>query len=1278
MSKSRRAEKSLRRANRRFVMTVCALLCVVPLLVGAAVYDGYSTSVEETETVVASPDLGQDLPDEPIVNDSVTIEDDTAEGSEPTLSLPNLGYAEPSLELYTVAEEIILEPFAVTGSSSNLSDFLVPPVYMYDMNNNVIYPPPDPSNPPPTYIGDNYKFVFNFAETSQLQMEYDANGNLTFQLPPDLVIPNPILSTPLYSPDDPSVIIGHYTISTSGVVTVNFLNVDLAGNPTPGGINFIDYYANVQLQLEVTAQLSGSSDGNLDFGNGVVVGVEPPIPPPPSLNLAKSSRYDPTTQRVYYMTTISAAGGTVDNVSWTDFPTLDGTGLLLNTPTNAFMGWEYIISKVGEPATNMIPFTPIVVSTNPLEFSYDNFTEADGVTPLVLNNGDFITIRYWVSLPNVLSNNNAAGGTLAGQTSQNYDFTIDNSAEATGTAPDGTGVSSPPDDTTDHVHRELQSSKSGVWDAATGTILWTIVVGDGTSLPLNDGTLVDELDSRLSLPDPSLINISYYGPGGQAASPVSLVWSGTGATVSSTEGTFTVDSANQFTLDVPPAPESIYQIVITYSVEVPDPPLQGQPAQIYDNTVNFTLPDGGPGVGSTGRVPIYQGGVSVSKTTDGICGRPDGSVVGPNGESYYVDYVITVGIPAGLLDNPIYLYDNLGINPGSLPVSVFSPASMTNLSVSIAAADPTDTAAVDAVAATPLEYSAQIQWNAPGTTNAWVMYFADGIGQGTATGTFNPATTTFGWQYDVATTLTISYTQWISDAAVVQLQAMSSRMLQNAIYVINDTANPNIGQYGNSVGQVNTWDKWPISKVVTPTDNPALFDYAVTIIGDYSQRANALLQSPNATPFEPVYTDTFDSRLNYVANSFYIVDSSNASFYYAPAPGTDVTISGSTLSVDLTTLHRYLGTFPNGTDQGLATSTPLWFAQNHNYVAHYQLVLDPSYQGTAQTDLNNTAGIEVTGGACLFENTASINYNPVDLGKTMTPTKPGSDVVNVVIIINPDGSIDFNDGTTIPGPALVTASDVLTNLSVFTSTIQVQTQTQDANGMWSGVWTGTNPALSFNTSPTVWSANIVPPSQVVAPATGQIDFIIPNQTPVRISYQAQVNLTPGTGGVINNEISIFGKNDSAGDSNYVIGGAGIGANAGRQTLRVFKTGPDPSQEGTPTVNLQGAVFELWVTDTVYGYVPPAGLAAGKTLTGANGTVMRFGQLTTGGLGQLMTDVNGQVVFDNQFIESSDRFLYLLVEAAAPTDYTTSNFYTFFTISQKFTTLELANLSAIVA
>jgi len=1134
----------------------------------------------------------------------------------------------------------IVPLLAVT--SSNLADFITS-VNMFDMNGNPI------SASTPTFIGQNYKFEITFAESPTLQLSYDLlTGHLLYQLPSYLTIQNAIDVTPLYSPANSSIIIGWYTIGTNGLVEMWFDDVDLNGNQV--GVNFIDYYSNVTIVLDIFAQLTDVPDGNIDFGNGIIITIIPPGPTAPSLTMHKASRYVPNMpaganaatwfERVYYMITITALDGPITNITLTDTPTINGATFndpLPPSTLSAFSGFTYEITPAVGPIGGLMPMTPITWNASPLSFEY-KFIDPITLAPIILNPGDFITVRYIVNIPQLIANNNSTGQPLVGMSEFIHNFTLNNSATVGGT-PMYTGPAVPPvsDNTTDHINKSLAFSKNGVINPGNDSITWTITVGDGVSIPLNGGTLTDTINTgAIILPLDSAISVRFYDNAGGVIYDDTVAAFNTQFPGNYSRTTSSFDLTVPLATAIGPAGTAIgyvYQIVVIYTTPI-TPPQQGEPVEVFGNNASFQFPDGTgnyPGINVT--VPVRPAPVIVNKTTSGICGSPDNTT--PD-QRYWVDYTITVDVPGGLQGEPLYLYDTLGLFPGgsavpNVPVPTPGYAFITVIP------DSTETAIT-------FSYTDPIPYGTSG--NAWRVFFG-------STGSTAPAASV--WPFDLPAVLTVNYRIYLTDAIVAAMENPSaSHYITNSIFLISSDGAPNTGSLGNSVGSTNVTDYWPILKHVQATNNPALFNYTVTIKGGYSARTAPLLQGEN-----PIFSDTFDPGLAYVPGSFYVVDTGIAGRYFAPS--NDVVVSGNSFSTILssTDWQEFQGTFPTGTLIGPAPTN--WFAQRRDFTVHYQLhVVDTTIP---QSNLLNTARITVNPGECAFESSQTVNFNTQNISKSMTPVAPGSNRLNVEIIINPDGEVVFSDGVN-PGPAQITAVDNLVNLMMFTDSVQMFTQTL-VNGVWDGTWVQV--PFTFNDRQ-LWSVNITPQANVPAGASSQVQFVLPNQTPIKIDYAVGVTLPPGTPGDISNEISIFGEGDSSNQGNYVVGGGGAGIGADMLDLRVFK------QDAVGN-NLMGATFDLYVT-VIGSYQPPGLLTVDKTITGAGGTVLNFGLIE-----EVTTDANGMALFSGeQWITSDPDFylLYMLVETQAPVGYQPIYENIFFTLNPLITASQLIDLNTLLA
>ncbi|MCL2368261.1 MAG: hypothetical protein FWC72_04630, partial [Oscillospiraceae bacterium] len=978
--------------------------------------------------------------------------------------------------------------------SSDLADF-VTNAQIFDMSSGT----PVPIGPgDPTYIGNTYQFVISFAETTTLQFGYNSSGVMTYQLPAVLSIPNAILQTPIRF-GGTGAIIGWYSIDTSGLVQVQFYEVLNDGTATPG-TNWIDNYTNASITLDIMAQLQDVPGGNIDFGNGEEVTITPPIDPPASLTMQKTSRYVPGEERIYYMITITALQGSVTDITLEDTMRISGIGGI--DFESATLGFHYGIN--GDTFYTPMVAPDFVWDTN-AAFSYD-------FGALVLGENEFITVLFWLDLSALVANNPSLGNVLA------YKFTVNNLAVVNGDDANTTDPLPPvSDDTVDPVEKDFPISKSGTYvpPAAPGDpyrIRWTITIGNGQTSQLNGGTITDTLGADLFLPDPTGagVAVSIYDNTG------TLEYMGSGASLS---GFLVSPGETGFTFVVPsvgdPRPSAgtfggIYQIVISFYTEIQAPPHAGQPGIVYTNNVGFD--DGnGNDFGTVGRVPFTPAPANISKTTSGICGRPGGT--------YYVNYTVTVQVPAGLLGEPLYLHDVLSAGGSGV---ANQPLLSDGLTPGV------EITAVNMTTGAPLiGPNALLNTNPIVSGNTWRMYFGT---------TLAPADGGFvSWQYNFPVMLTLSYRINIAPGAITTIQGNAAAQLTNAVYLINSSGNPQIGI--NSVAGVTVSDSWPIFKSGAPSPNPSVFNYVVTIRGGYSPRPQPLLQAGKT----PIFTDNFDPLLEYLDNSFYVVDTGTGNIY-APGPGFDVTLGASSFSVDFSTLVQVAADLTT-----VLNPTPGdWFAYKRNFEVHYQLNLIDPNPATPIASLTNTASIEVNPGECLFNNSFNLVYNPKTLDKAMGTD--GSDLVHVEIVVNPDGSFDFKPAGSATGPNVVTAHDVMTNLILYMDTVRLYTQTYvstRAGGVWDGVWVEV--PVTYNTS-AEWSVNVVSGTEV--------DFVIPNRTPVKIAYDALVTLTPGIPGEISNIISIYGELDGDDNSAYVVDDSQVGAGASQLDLRIFKRDPN--------------------------------------------------------------------------------------------------------------------------
>ena len=1038
----------------------------------------------------------------------------------------------------------------------------------------------DMSTTPPTQVmpGDTAyigkSYEFRLTFAESTAWQMDSSAPMTYQLPSGLNIPVAITATSIYNANN--IAVGSYTIDTSGLVSMTFFEVDQNGNAT-SGVNYVDNYTNVTVTLNISAQLM-AGDGDLGF-----IAVQP-MEPPMGFTVSKTSSYDPVAEEIHYMITITALNGPVNNIILSDAPLIAGSNTFNNAP-NAFSEPMYQVNVLNFPPGSEMPMNVTWTNAPYNMFSY-TFAET-------LNTGDSIVILYSLDLKQFIANNPG----LVPSALQ-YQFTVQNLVAVHGTGSNGE-TDTEQDSVTDYVKKAFPITKTGTLVPPDSTNLyyrlqWTITIGDGLTTRLNNGTITDTLGPSLVFPlNLADIAVTYLDNASNAVTQDGVT---AGVVPNGTDTGFTLPVPGVGLNGTPAA--GVYQVEIVFYTQINNPPASGQAPITYTNRVDF-----GDGAGNdysaTGTVPLIPPGYGavLHKTSSGICGTPD------NG--YFVNYTVVVNVPAGLLGQPLWLIDDLGFFPGGSPVTNEFGVNISNFSIS---ATPTDAGAPPLVPA--FQYMGPVPAST-GNTNTWAIFFGT-----TELPTQLGGSGLIGWPYNNAVTILIEYQVAIPSSAITALQGAYGSSLQNAAYLVNSSGSFIWGV--NDVGGQNTADYWPIFKTGQASADPSLFDYTVTIRGGYSLNRSAPLLPAGNTP---IYIDTFDSRMAYMPGSFYVIVNGTT----IPVPDASVNAVGNTLTIDFSTFG------PTN-----------WFAVNNDFTVHYQLYLLPSAipqpgETLSPSALTNTASIAVNPGQCTFENSATVTYTQTPINKTMTPSQPGSDLIHVAIVINPDGSIQFAPagGT---APPLVIAQDVLTNLMLYTDTIQFYTQTPITVGtdtIWDGNWIPQMP-INFNTYSLPWSVNVQ--SDTI------IDFVIPNGTPVMITYDALVTLPQGTAGTISNSISIYDLTDGAENGNYVVGNTVVGAEASRLTLRVFK-------KDNLGQNLPGAAFSLYMTE-LPSYTGPSDLT--ETVTVGGQTFYK--------LGDAVTDANGMAVFDNAWINTSYNFVFMLVETVTPTGYVALNDRTFFTIN----------------
>ena len=792
-------------------------------------------------------------------------------------------------------------------------------------------------------------------------------------------------------------------------------------------------------------------------------------------------------------------------------------------------------------------------------------------------------------------------------------------------------------------------TKSGSRGSGTNsnTITWTCTIGNGNGA-LNGVAITDTLGANMAFPAASDISIVFYKePTGINTSNNTIAfvdvdrlsYSNRGSGGSPNRYTFNAGefpslfniSGNVFTFTVPangtlvpnggtsaPTFPDIYRVVITYTTQINVPGL-GDPSVTYTNGVGI------PGKDDTSTItinPPAPGNPTITKESSHI--------IEINPGEYGIEYTIKAEMPSGRTDRPYFIRDTLTLNgvDGGNPIIDIGTLTSANLNVSIS---PAPTGSEPEFKYTVVKPS--------GTVNCWEIYFGG-----------DNLTAPVNWMYATAKTITITYTiplslQTDNGKTVGEiLQIRAANYLRNTVEV----------RYGTNRDDRDTADDiWPIHK--TGTVNSAddmVFDYVVTLNGNDRGWYKLFTQG------DAIFTDTFDSRLEYVPKSLYVLESGqNRRFGPYPMSSTldgalvsstaedngAIKIENGKITVDFSKL-RQLNWNGNLLSSTLANSTSsTWYTNDYTYTIYYQLrVKDPVSLG--DDTFENTASIDSTTQKIKFSNDAEINYTKRPVSKTMTAN--GSNIAEVEIIINKNGQ-QLVPSVTPPGVTpdwFVATDEMSSNLSFYLSTIKIETQTWTGTG-WNGVWRDLIPTDHRSTSDgALWSIKSIDPQTV--------EFILPDKQPVRILYEALITTAAGQTTDLKNTISFEGYSYEAKKDRYEVQNTTASANANKQEVWLYKVDKDDNTK------LTGAEFDLYMSIPSNAYYTGGTATDLITFGGRN-----FYKITKPG------DVDSAekvIKFTSVWLASSHEAIYLLVETKKPDEagYTLpagTDAYTFFTL-----------------
>ncbi|MCL2338068.1 MAG: SpaA isopeptide-forming pilin-related protein [Firmicutes bacterium] len=1068
-------------------------------------------------------------------------------------------------------------------------------------------------------IDQNYKFTLSFKENTAYQLQYDNNGVLYYQLPPEIKVLEPVNNEDILVGMQK---IGSYSVDTSGYVTVKFDDImedpahpgtwiDTSGTKT----NFIDNYVNAFFHLNIKAQFAQAGDNVvIDFGNNYTWTyqiLEQPVEA--ALSIAKDVSYSQD-YKLTYTSVITGAQGTVTDLTFRD----DAAGYF-NLADKSFLekvevniknqGWvTYDRSLLDAPD---VAGTYYWVSAAPNGGFYLCFP-GDVTLPA----GETIAIRYTVDVPKLqlARNGDPYSYTI-------YASSLTNHAYASGK--DGAG------EPLDEVMAEASLTATRSYYKKDGalvgnTLSWTATVGDGKE-PVNGKTIFDELQGGL-LFNNAPVTIQLF-----AADNATRIGSDyTPATVPGARFEFTVPATN------PPA----YYARVSYTLNIANPDnisnyvnRIGVRANNKDYWISSTVYGA-----STKLPPIYKKG---NVTADGK----------------YIQWTVEWTILPTYFGKSVYLSDWFNYGATGYP----------NVPTDFHVAVNYNTAGGPVTIADLPANDPDLGWWL--TTNAnqtnWYFYFLPGGKETNGTLNYIPHGANFapnGIYFDPkpgdsaspfknGAVVTITYKSSLDDLS------KDGVPLRTVLATADPTGNGRVSNYVTSYGYISSWNSAAdYVYVCAPIYKSAVSgsDYI-----DYSIRLNSpggFYGRPRYESLDlgsdPVFTDTFSSDLEYVDNTFFIWtwNTSNPSSRYFALYSiskedllkncivTDETTGTSTLTVHLNQLMQITGPNANynnynktpapwtGPVGNVTTPLPEWWRMenrdnggyDHPIMIYYRLKLkDDAKPGVHE--VYNQATINENWSA---DNTSTVGKEVVT--KVMVLNTAVGNKMAVTVNVNPLGKTlapDSPDGT------YVIEDQMNDTLALFLSSIKIEAETSPGSGVW----------VEQPIDPTwgnLWS--------IMTTADNKIFFTAPDRTSIRITYQVLVKGAVGDRVDVENTVSILGEYFTAAHASFLLQKAGATGGGALAPVTLYKQDADQ-----PGVYLPGAIFELYMNQ--YYTDMPSVTPTGRPNTQANPpeTIDGVGFYYAG---TWITDINGQVLIQTQYLTADTGAIYALKETVAPAGY----------------------------
>ena len=1078
---------------------------------------------------------------------------------------------------------------------------------------------------PPYYFNEKYTYSISFAERKESggQFSYNMSGKMIYDLPEEIDVKANMSGTIRLANGSP---VGEYEIFTDGHVEVLFYNVDDTGAATPNGENFIHYYTNVGFRLDITAEFKqGTEDGKIKFGVKEEITVTLKHPPAGLKVNKTASEFNSQKDTIDYIITITAVEEQVDNIVLTD-------ALTFNIQSN------FKIKNSDIPANYLLPFLSVQTNVKNAGFQPNSFTP-DGnnwkiaFPGVTLNDKETIQVKYTLNLAKILEYFDAQGWIFLGD----FALALDNTATVTGKDVKNDEPLTGTSKTQTTLTRSIISKTGSFVGGDSPSIKWTVNAGNNGKVKLNNSSITDALgQSQTIINGKSGVTVNVW----TAQPDANGVWgAATTLTQTDVDNNMTITVSN-FTFNIPTGGFTNTGVSDIYRVEMIFNTTRS-PNYIsnttYDNTVDITINSKKYTRKATVTTPSIPGVGSIGLTKNSKwVWNEDGTDVTD------LEYTINITVPTGMKGEKFFLIDFLwmvrpnGTNAGNPTELRLYNVLKDALNISISPLE----AGEDEFLYTIIDFA-----DGGISQDVWRIYFGS---DSFTSGDFANST----WQYNTEKVVTITYK--VSMDTIIWAQGASGdwspsykpgetvreRLSKNPGWRITnglDLRN-GAGAWIPPADATRTNDYWPIHKNngVSTKDN-SVFDFTVNLdwspwTGTLGSSAKYSLFDYNAGP--AMFEDSFDPRLEYVPNSFYvIIYANNGTRFYVPysgewekyiyylneeAEGTyyiNVDNEAGTLSLDFKELRQLTGISDSNVSTGKSTNNVLeedWLCSTTaRFEVHYQLRVKEEYKGEYYASAGYCEECPL-GDACTrithyhydsycnlanpsscnmlsyhhhlkdnvipFDNTATV-YATGDKFKGKWSSSAGAEYKPKKAVtkeMQRDGSIATAEIIINPDRLRLRPDNISDPRFTAVDTMSDNMAFYlDSVKIYEGVWNSTTKQLTWVLRNSLKDGIVPDPGELwsMTPVEGKnsVEFELIDNTAVKIVYEALITLPAGIPNTeIWNEIEVYGESMLYKSSTFTTQQSAAEGWAGKSKVYVHKIDEDSGE------HLEGAEFALYL------------------------------------------------------------------------------------------------------